>query len=212
MLDGIRKSIFQKELTIIVGLLEVHVDNAAGPDIRHLWTVNSLNFGEETAFFSNVATILGKEGRDRVVCKFCSSLVITRLGEGRATAPRIDVVSPEINCRVGGTTVEVVGKIGTDGSIIVGSIANTNRSVILGLDVGLGVTDGGLDKGTSSSVVDLVRDFVASKEAQGVCVRGHCVNDGGIAGEEVRRPLRRVAIDRLLWAGKILEDIDACRL
>lgn len=82
-----------------------------------------------------------------------------------------------------------MSKVGSNASIIVGGIPYTNGSVTLGLDVCLHVTNGSLDEGTSISVVNIVRDFVSSKETEDIGVVCHGVNDRGIVSIKLGIPL-----------------------
>ena len=86
-------------------------------------------------------------------------------------------------------------KIDTDAGIIVGGISNTNGSVVLGLNVCLHVTDCRLHESGSISVVDIVRDFVASKETKDVSVVGHGINDSGVIGIQFGGPCWGVSVD-----------------
>ena len=52
-------------LTVVVLLLEVHVDNTTGPDVNHLGTVDGLNLGEDTGR-GHVATVFSEESGDIV--------------------------------------------------------------------------------------------------------------------------------------------------
>lgn len=166
------KKLTSSYLTIVVCLLEVHIDDSTRPDFSHLVAVNCPNLSEFTGLDS-VATILGKECRDGVVGEFESSLIISGLSVGRITTPRVDVVAPEIDGRVSITTVEIMSQINSDVGIIVGSITNTDGAVALSLNVSLHVTDGSFNESTGVSVVDIVGDFVTGKETEDVCVVGH---------------------------------------
>ena len=200
------------KLTVVICLLEIHVDDSSRPDGSHILAVDGLDLSEK-AGLDSVATILGEESRDRVVCKFGCSLVIARFCVRRIAAPRIDIVSPEVNgISLVGTAIEVVCKVDTDCSIIVSGVSNTNASVVLGLDVCLHVTHSRLHESRSLGVVGGVRDLVASKEAQNVCVVGHGINHRSVISEQVSRPSWSVSVDGGRGVGKILNEVNPGRV
>lgn len=152
--------------------MEIHVDDSTGPDISHLVAVDSSNLSEFT-WLNSVATIFGEECRDRVIGEFECSLIVPGFREGRITAPRVDVVTPEVDSVISITAVEVMSQRNSDGGIIVGSITNTNLAVVLGLDIGLGITDRSFDESTGVGVVDFVGYLVTGEETEDVGVVGH---------------------------------------
>lgn len=164
LLDNVMIQLGGGGLTVVVLLLEVHVDNTTGPDTSHLGTVDSLNLGEDTGR-GIVATVLSEESGDVVGLELLCPDIVSRLLEAGLSAPRVDVVTPEVDGLHSRSAVEVVSQVVTDLGIIVGSVTNTDLSVTLRLDVSLGITDRGLDEGTGVGVVSLVGDFVTSKEA-----------------------------------------------
>jgi hypothetical protein len=194
--------------TVLVGLLEVHVDDTTGPDISHLVAVKDRDVGE-LARLDLVATVLGKEDRDIVVLEVLGLDVVTGLGEGRVTAPRVDVVAPEVDGLRAIAAVEVVGHLVADLTIVVGRVSNTDRAVVLGLDVCLHVTNGSLDESAGVGVVGLVGNLVTSEETESVVVRSHRVNDLGVTGVELIVPRRVVADDGGIGLGQIGDDVDA---
>lgn len=161
---------------------------------------------------NGVASVLGKECWDVIVFEFLGSLIISRVGEGRSSTPRVDVVSPEIDGVGSITTVEVGSQVVTDGSIIVGSISNTNGSVVLGLDICLHVTNSGLDECTCIGVGLVVRNLVSGKEPHHVGVRSQGINDTGVGCEQIGVPFWGGSNDGVLWIGKILDEVDASGL
>ena len=195
-------------LTELVLLLEVHVDDTAGPDTCHLASVERANLCEFTGTGS-VATVLSEEDRDVVLFEVLGLNIVTGLGEGRVTAPRVDVVAPEVNGAGGVAAVEVVGHVLADCSIVVGCVSNTNLTVILALDVGLGVTDSRLDEGTGDSVVGLVADLVTGEEAERVVVLHHLVNNASVAVVELDGPARVVTVDGQSRFRQVGYDVDS---
>ena len=79
VLESKSKEYTLSKLTVVVGLLEIHVHDTTGPDGSHVVTKDSTNLSELTGL-NGVATILSEESRDGVVREFKSSLVVTRLG------------------------------------------------------------------------------------------------------------------------------------
>ena len=208
MISGRFVSIQNLKLTELVLLLEVHVNNAAGPDTSHLLAVERTNLGE-LARTRSVATVLGEEDGDIVLLEILSLHVETRFGEGGVATPRVDVVTPEVNSILGVAAVEVVGHVLTDISIVVGSISHTNLAVLLALDVGLGITDSRLDESAGDCVVWLVGDLVTGKKAQCVVVFHQLINDAGVALIELYGPSWVVTVDGEPRLREIGYDIDS---
>lgn len=200
-----------RKLTIVVCLLKVHVDDTTAEDSRHLVTIESSGFLEDTvgSAAGQVAAVLGEEDGDRVVGEEGGLGVIARLLHGALTAPRVDVVAPEVNGVALVAAVEVVGHLGADIDIVVGGIADTHPAVLFGIDVGLCVTHGGLDKGRSSGVVLGVGDLVTGEETDDVGVLLHLVDHGPVAGEQVGVPAGGVSVDGQRGLAQIGEDVDA---
>ena len=197
------------QLTELVLFFKVHVHDASRPHTRHLASVQSADFGEKTRTRC-VAAILGKEDRHIVLCKILGLLVVAGLRVGRVATPRIDVVTPEVNGILGFAAIEVVGHVFTDGSVIVGGIPDTDRAVVLALDVGLGVANSGFDESTSYCVVRLVGYLIAGKETERVVIFDQLVNNAGVAFVELDSPSRVVSINRGSGLGQICNDVDAC--
>lgn len=200
-----------RKLTIVVSLLKVHVDDTTAEDSRHLVTIESSGFLEDTvgSTAGQVAAVLGEEDGDRVVGEESGLGVIARLLHGALAAPGVDVVAPEVNGVGLVTAVEVVGHLGADIDVVVGGIADTHPAVLLGLDVGLGVTNSGLDESRGSGVVLGVGDLVTGEEADDVGVLLHLVDHGRVAGVQVGVPAGGVSVDGHGGLAQIREDVDA---
>ena len=196
------------ELTVIVVLLEVHVDDTTGPDVGHLGTVQGLDLGE-LAGLDGVAAVLGEENGNVVVLELLGADVEAGLLEAGVTAPRVDVVTPEVDALVLVLAVEVVGHVVTDVRVIAGGVTNTHGAVVLGLDVGLHVTDSGLDVGAGVRGLFAVGDLVTGEETDDVLVLGQLIHDGGVTLVEVVVPLGVLAVDGLAGRGQIRNDVDA---
>jgi hypothetical protein len=196
------------DLTKHVCLLEVHVHNASRPDTRHLLAVQSTDLSEETRTGS-VATIFGEKDGDVVLLELLGSDVKARLLERRVTAPRVDVVAPKVDGGLLVTTIKVRGQVGTDISVVVGGIADTNLTVVLALDVGLGVADSRLDKSASHGVVGLVGNLVASEETHGVVVLHQLINHARVALIGLGCPSWVVSDDRVSRLRQVCNDVDA---
>lgn len=143
------------ENTVVVLLLEVHVDDTTGPDVSHLVTIESLNFSE-LAGLDSVATVFSEEDGDRVVTELIGTGLVARLLVVGVTAPGVDVVTPEVDALFLFVTVEEVGHVLTDGRVVIGSIANTDLAVVLGLDVTLHITHSSLDVGAGTGGLGVV--------------------------------------------------------
>lgn len=168
-------------LTKIVCLLEVHVDDATRPDRSHLGSKKSADFAE-CARLDLVAAVLGEKGRDRVGSKLLGARLVTRGRVAGIAAPRVDVVTPEVNGVGLVAAVEVVSHVDTNIGIVVGSVSDTDGTVTLLLYVGLGITDSSLDECTGVGVVGLVRDLVTSKETEDVGVVGQSIHHARVTG------------------------------
>lgn len=195
-------------LTIVVLFLEIHIDDAAGPHFVHVRSIESRNLGE-SARLNFVATIFGEEDGNIVAFKLCSTLVETRLGKARVAAPRVDVVTPEVDGVVTVATIKVGSQVIANLGIVVGGISDANSSVVLGLDIGLHVTNSSLDKSTGIGVGIVVGDFIASKETHDVGVAGKAVDDGGVASVEIIVPSRVGTNDGVAGRGQIGDNVDA---
>lgn len=196
------------KLTELVLLLEVHVDNTTRPDTSHLLSVESTNLGEETGTGS-VATVLSKEDRDVVLFEFLGTDIEARFLERRVTAPRVDVVAPEVNgvCLV--TAVEVSSEVLTNLSIVVGGVSHTNLAVVLALDVCLGVANSGLDESAGNGVVGLVGNLVTGKEAKGIVILHHLIDNGHVALVDGGGPSWVVTDDGVLGLRQVGNNVDA---
>lgn len=197
--------------TIVVFLLEVHVDDTTREDVGHRVRVKSGGLLEDTGFSTAgiVATVLGEEDGDRVVLEEVDLLLVSRSLDGVLAAPLVDVVTPVVDGLILVTAVEVVGDLGTNLGVVVGGIANTNPALDVLLDVVLGVTDSSLDVSGSIGVAGVVGDLVTGEETDDVGVLGHLIDDIGIALEEGDIPPGVVAVDGLGGLGQIADNVDA---
>lgn len=195
-------------LTIVVGFLEIHINNATRPDSVHVRSIESLNFGESTGLHL-VAAIFGEEDGDVVVFKFLGANIETGFLKAGITTPRINVISPEINGVFTVTAVEIVGQVFANFGIIIGGIAHSNGSVVSLLDVCLHVSNCSLDKGAGIGVGGIVGHLVTGKETQDVCVIGHGIDDLGVAEIQVIVPGRAVSNDGLARGRQISNHVDA---
>lgn len=185
------------ERTVVIGLLEVHVDNSSIDDGGHIVGIKCSSLLPDTALSASlgVATVLCEEDGDRVVLEEFDLGLVSGALERTLSAPLVDVVTPEVDCLVLVAAVEVVSNILANVGIIVGGIADSHPTPTLALDVGLGVTHGSLDVGRRASVGPVVGDFVARKEANDVVVLAHLVHDSLVAAEQVNVPCRAIAVD-----------------
>lgn len=196
-------------LTVVVVLLEVHVDDTTSDDAGHVVRVE-LGGLRKLAVLGTVAVaaVLGEEDGDGVVGEEIDDLAVSGLLEGAVAAPLIDVVAPEVNSLLLVTAVEVVGHQVTDAAIVVGGIADTHPAVGGGVDVGLHVADGGLDEGRGIGVGGVVGDLVATEEADDVLVVLHGVDHVGVALVQIEVPRGRGAVDGLRGGRQVGDDID----
>ena len=194
--------------TVLVGGLEVHVDNTTGPDVVHLVTEEDGDISEGTGA-GVVAAVLGEESGDGVVGKLLSAGLVTRALVAGVTAPLVDVVTEEVNGVGSIVTDQVVGNVLTDGSIVVSGVTNgEGGAVVLLGDVGLHVTDGGLDVGHGISVVDAVGNLVTGEETDDIGVAGESINDSGVTLEDVGVPHGVILLNGLGGGRQITDDVD----
>ncbi|KAI6776278.1 hypothetical protein HG530_000223 [Fusarium avenaceum] len=197
--------------TVVVGLLVVHVDDTTAENINHLLLlVESSGLVEDTlgSTAGLVATVLSEEDRDRVVLEELGLVRVTRVLHVALTTPRVDVVTPVVDALLILATVEVVGNIFTDIDIVVGGVTNTQPAVVLALDVGLGVTDGGLDEGGSLGVADVVGNLITGKETDNVVVLSKLIDNADVALVQLNVPLGVVSVDRDAGLRKIGDNVD----
>ena len=181
------KVVEELPLTIIVGFLEVHVDNATRPHLVHGGAVNRANLLEGTSALS-VAAILGEEDRDVVVRELGDTVRVAGLLVGGITTPRVDIVAPEVDRGGRIATVEVVGQIDSGLGIVIVGIADANGAVVLRLDVGFHVSHSGLDESSRLGVGGIVCHFVTGKETKRVGVFCHGVNHRGVSAVQLGVP------------------------
>lgn len=194
---------------VVVGCVEVFVDDAAAPDVVHLRAEEDGHVAER-AGFDRVAAILGKEDGDGVVLVLLGAGLVAGGLEGLVAAPFVDVVAEEVDGAGLVATVEVVGQREPDLWVVGGRVSDGQRlPVALLLDIGLHVSRGGLDEGSGGGLIRRIHDLVAGEKANHVIVLVKCVDDAGVTGILVDRPLRSVGGDGYVRRGQIRDDIDA---
>ncbi|KAI6770993.1 hypothetical protein HG531_009848 [Fusarium graminearum] len=197
--------------TVVVGLLVVHVDDTTAEDIGHdLLLVESSGLVKDTAgsTIGLVAAVLGEEDGDGVVLEELGLVGVTRVLHAALATPRVDVVTPVVDARIVFATVEVVGNILTNVDIIVGGITDTEPALKLALKVLLGVTDGGLDKGRSLGVGDVVGNLVTGKETDNIVVLAELIDNVNVSLVQLNVPLGVVSVDGEGRLGKIRDNVD----
>lgn len=197
-----------KEPTVVICFLEVHVHDSSTDNRSHLVTIKCLDLGEHS-WLNLVAAVLGEEDWDVEALELLDDLIIAGFSVRGVTAPRVDVVSPEVNGFLFLIAVEVGGHVFADLSVVVGCIADTHWTVFLILDVGLHITDGSLNESTGIGVGAVVGDLVTGKETNDIRVLGHLVNDGGVAGIQDIIPLGVIADDGSAGLRKVGHNVDA---
>ena len=131
------------------------------------------------------------------------------MGVRRITAPRIDVVAPEVDCLSRVTAVKIVGHINTNSRIVIRRVANTHGPVSLGADVALRIADCSLNKCGCFGIVLGVGDLVASKEAQRVGVALEGIDHAHIPRIKLIVPGRVVSIDGDSGGRQVEDNVDA---
>ena len=193
--------------TVIILLLEIHVNNAAGPDSRHLRTKESTDILEQTGLL--VASVFREEGRDIVRGEILGPLRIARSLVRALATPFVDVQTEEVDTILIVAAVKVSRDILPDRRGIVGGVTDVEGPLGGVGRVGFHIPNSSLDERACRGVVGLVGDFVAGKKSEGIGVLGQGIDDGGITPEEVDVPLRIFSGNRLGGAGQVGEDVDA---
>lgn len=194
--------------TIVVGFLEVHVDNTSAENRGHLVTVDFLDLSE-LSWLNLIATVLGEEDWYVEALEVFDDFVITRSSVRGVTAPGVDVVAPEVNGLFLPVTVKVGSHIIADFGVVIGSIADTHWAIVLLLDVGLHITDSSLNESTGIGVGAVVGNLVTGKETDDIGVLGQLVYDGGVAFVQGNVPLGVITDDGFFGLRKISHDVDA---
>jgi len=88
----------------------VHIDNSTRPDVRHLLAIQGSDLSEETRTHFVTAVLSEKHG-DIEVLELFGTNVVAGFREAGFSAPRIDVVAPEVDGIFAISTVEVVGEV-----------------------------------------------------------------------------------------------------
>lgn len=197
-----------KLLTVVVGVLEIHVDNSSRPNPRHLGSEQHRHV-TELAWPHGVAAVFGEEDGDIELGEILRPIGIARLFKVGIATPFVDVEPPEIGPLVVAAAVKVGGDLLANPGIVVRGIAHRDRAIVLLLDVGLHVADGGFDEGTGAGGEVAVGDLVASEEAQHVSVVGEGIDDRGVPLVQIGVPDGRVAIDGLRGLREIGDQVDA---
>lgn len=197
------------ERTVVISLLEVHIDDTTRPNTIHLVTEERLNLSE-LARSNFVAAVFGEEDGDGVIRKLLGAVLIPGFGIRRISTPGVDIVSPEVDTVLLGLTVEVIRQLHTDTLVVVGSISNTKtRPVVLGFDVSFHVPNSCFDKCACVSRLHGIGDLVAGKEPEGVAEPGHGVNDVRVPGVQCSLPAGIVAVDGLGGVREVGYNVDA---
>ena len=209
VLLGDRAAVDGDETVAVVGF-EVHVDNATAPDIGHLVTVERGHVLEFARLWVQTS-VLGEEERNRVVAVFLGASLVSRGRECLVATPLVDVVPEEVDRFLLGATVEVVRHVLSDVALVSSRVTEAQRaSIVVGLDIGLHVTGGGLDERCGCSLVGLVDDLVADEETNHVVVLGHGVDNASVPVIQLGRPDRVVHLDGGRLGGQIADHVDAC--
>lgn len=193
--------------TVVISLLEVHVDNTTGPCVGHLARVDRADL-LELSWLHLVTTVFREENWNAQVLVVLGEVLVARIFPGRRTAPRVHVDTEKVCSFVLRATGKVVSKLHSDGNVVVGRVTHGDRSVVLLLEVGLSVSNGGLHVSRSNGVVGLVGNLVTGKETQDVGVVVESVHDGGVSLQQLGVPRRAVSVDGVLWLGQVGNDID----
>lgn len=204
----------------VVGFLAVFVHQSSGKSLRHVGTVDGLDFAEDTGF-DVVAASFGEEDRHGDVSEILSKHIVTARVVGCVTAPRVRIETEEVGTRsrgVGQVASQVVGRVNQERADIGSRVTNGNVTLGVLADVVVHITLDGLDsqlqhdfaviEETYSDVVGnqlntvLVDNLVTREETSSVGVVLECLNDTKDLGhvDGVVRLPRRTTVE-----GAVLE-------
>lgn len=93
--------------------------------------------------------------------------------------------------------------------VIVSGVAYSHSSVVLLLDICLGVANSSLDDSGRSGVSQVVGDFISSKEPNDIGVRGHSIDHRGVSVEQCGGPLWVGSINGVCRFTQVTDDIDS---
>ena len=198
----------KQQLTIVVGVLEVLIDNTTGPHLGHLVSVEGLDLGE-LARRDTVATVLGEEHRNGVVGKLLGAVLVSGLRVGRVTAPGVDVVAEEVNSDSLALAVEEIGQVAPNGRDVSSGVTNTHGPVALAANVGLHIPHRRLDIRHAIGGSNAVGNLVTSEEAEGIVITSQGIDDAGVPVVERELPGRVTSIDGDGRVGEIGDNVDA---
>lgn len=196
------------QLTVVIGFLEIHVNNTTGPHFSHGVPIQRLDFGK-CARSDLIAAIFSEENRNGVVAEFLGASFVFGIRVSGVTTPRVDVVSPEVDRLIGFLAIEVVGHVLADIRHISGSISYTHGAIALLFDVLLHVTNSSLDKGTSIRGGNGIGNLIPCKETNRVVVLGELVNDTSVSSVETSLPRWITSVNGLRGVGQIGDKVDA---
>ena len=160
--------------------MEVHVNDTTGPDVGHFIGENGTNFSE-LSWLNFVTTIFREEDWNCQICKFFSSVFVTRGLEGLRTTPFVHVNTIEISLDIVITTSEEICRWNSGVCIIVSRVTNRDISVTLLRNVRLHVSDCSLDVRCRIGVGGVGDNFVTCEETKNVIILLHHVNDTGVS-------------------------------
>lgn len=200
----------ETDQTIVVHLLEVHVNNATAPHVVHLRTKQNGNVGEPARTRVNAA-ILREECGNRVVLEFLSAILVPGGFKARSTTPFVDVVAKHINAAFLIATNQVILQVLTKIGVVVGGITDSQGiTVALGLDVCLCITHSSLDEYNRVCVGIVVGDLVSSEEPNDIGVVGEGVHYTGVTVIQIDVPGGVGTVDRSSARGRqIGDEVDA---
>lgn len=172
-----------------VFLLNPFVDDGTAPVIHHLLAKNSILVIPE-ARTGNDASSLGEEDGDGKVLGVLFKLIVSGPNIGTGVAPRIRVEGKEVdNLRRIATTGEIVLKRRTELQDIGGRIADGDLTIALCVAVGLHITGGSLEIGSSGRIIFSSNVLISNEESQDVVVLLKGVHHRSIALEFVLVPV-----------------------
>ena len=123
--------------------------------------------------------------------------------------PGVNIVAEEVNAAVRRSAVDIIGQWCSNGGIVISSISHTDGPISPSLDVCLHISSSSLDEWNGPDVGGIVGDLVPRKESEDIVEGSQCVDDAGIASEELSIPGWLVSIDGGVGGRQIGNDVDA---
>lgn len=193
----------------MVSLLDPFIDDASRPGINHLRTEDRLLIIECTLATNVAASLREKDGEAVSMSHSLKPTVSGSLICSR-TAPFVGVETVEINRLIRLTTCKVVLKHRTKLGNISSGVSDRNWSISLSRQVGLHISNRGLDVWSRRRSLKSINNFISNPETTQVVILLELVHDLGKCRELFFGPHRGGLDDGGIEGIEIEPDVDSC--